>query len=267
MAATNHKVVKENGLEVYKSINKVTADLTQFGIQKLSRNTDQGWDFRGIDDVYNVLAGLLSTHGLVIYPKKVKVISTEERPTNNGGLKFLTTVKVLFRIVSSIDGSSIECQKLGKAMDTSDKDTNKAETAAFKYLCFQTFCIPTVGSANNDADFETNNVVSEQPAPADLPADQFIDEKEFRELEMMMKDVSETFRISYLGLLGKRYKALDSVFPDESQWLEIPSSHVPAIIEKIDQTAAKAQEAERETKSGNIDNDGSHEPETKMEAA
>jgi hypothetical protein len=35
-------------------------------------------------------------------------------------------------------------------MDSADKATNKAMSAAYKYACLQTFCIPTEG--DNDAD-------------------------------------------------------------------------------------------------------------------
>ena len=45
---------------------------------------------------------------------------------------------------------------IGEAMDRSDKATNKAMSAAYKYACFQTFCIPTEG--DNDADFTTHEV-------------------------------------------------------------------------------------------------------------
>ena len=41
-------------------------------------------------------------------------------------------------------------------MDTSDKATNKAMSAAYKYAAFQTFAIPT--EADNDADGHTHEV-------------------------------------------------------------------------------------------------------------
>ena len=37
-------------------------------------------------------------------------------------------------------------------MDRSDKSTNKAMSAAFKYACFQTFCIPTEEMRDADAE-------------------------------------------------------------------------------------------------------------------
>ena len=43
-------------------------------------------------------------------------------------------------------------------MDPSDKPTNKAMSAPYKYLAFQTFAIPTEG--DNDADAHTHEVTA-----------------------------------------------------------------------------------------------------------
>jgi hypothetical protein len=46
-------------------------------------------------------------------------------------------------------------------MDSADKATNKAMSAAYKYACLQTFCIPTEG--DNDADATTHQVAPATP--------------------------------------------------------------------------------------------------------
>jgi len=45
-------------------------------------------------------------------------------------------------------------------MDSGDKATNKAMSAAYKYMAFQTFAIPTEG--DNDADAHTHEVASKR---------------------------------------------------------------------------------------------------------
>jgi hypothetical protein len=45
---------------------------------------------------------------------------------------------------------------IGEAMDSGDKSSNKAMSAAYKYAAFQAFCIPTEG--DNDADATTHDV-------------------------------------------------------------------------------------------------------------
>ena len=48
----------------------------------------------------------------------------------------------------------------GEAMDSADKATNKAMSAAYKYAAIQAFCIPTEG--DNDADATTHDVAPRQ---------------------------------------------------------------------------------------------------------
>jgi hypothetical protein len=55
-----------------------------------------------------------------------------------------------------MDGSKHVVKTCGEAMDSADKATNKAMSAAYKYALFQAFCIPTEG--DNDADATTQEV-------------------------------------------------------------------------------------------------------------
>ena len=142
-------------MSVYKAINAVQLELSKEGISKDRKNTQQGYNFRGIDDVYNVLSPLLGKHGLCILPR---VLSREvvERVTQKGGVLFYVTVDVEFDFVCAEDGSKHTVRTAGEAMDSGDKATNKAMSAAYKYAAFQAFAIPTEG--DNDADSSTHNV-------------------------------------------------------------------------------------------------------------
>ncbi len=145
-------------MQVYKAINAVQAELATIGIVKDKRNSQgAGYNFRGIDDVYNAIAPLLAKHGLCILPR---VLTREcvERQSKSGGQLFYVTVEVEFDFVSSGDGTKHTVKTFGEAMDSGDKATNKAMSAAYKYACFQTFSIPT--ESNEDADNAT---------PAPLP--------------------------------------------------------------------------------------------------
>jgi len=145
-------------MKVYKAINNVQADLSVLGITKDRRNMQgSGYNFRGIDDVYNTIAPLLSKHGLCILPR---VLSREcvERVSQKGGALFYVTVDAEFDFVSAEDGTKHTVKTFGEAMDSGDKATNKAMSAAYKYACFQAFSIPT--ESDNDADAHTHT-----PAP------------------------------------------------------------------------------------------------------
>ena len=148
-------------MKVYKAINAVQSELAVLGITKNRRNQQgSGYNFRGIDDVYNTIAPLLSKHGLCILPR---VLSREciERTSKSGGGLFYVTVDAEFDFVSAEDGSKHTVKTFGEAMDSGDKATNKAMSAAYKYACFQAFSIPT--EADNDADAHTHELKKSEP--------------------------------------------------------------------------------------------------------
>lgn len=168
------------GLEVYKSINAVMSALAKTGISKDHKNAQQGYKFRGIDDIYNTLATLLAENNLVICPT-VKKREQLERTTIKGGVIFYTSVDIDYTVVSSKDGSCFTTSVCGEAMDSADKSTNKAMSAAYKYLCLQLFCIPTEG--DNDADATTPPAVTPAQKAAQTKAENKADfEKRFKSM-------------------------------------------------------------------------------------
>lgn len=136
---------------VYEAIRSITEKLSEIGIPKNQRNKDQDYKFRGIDDVYNVLSALLAKNCLVIFPKVLSRVETP-RQTSRGSIMFNVCVNVQYKIVSSVDGSFELSETFGEASDMADKATNKALSAAYKYMAFQLFCIPVDAV---DADSET----------------------------------------------------------------------------------------------------------------
>ena len=150
------------GKKVYAAISAVAKEMASTGISKDRVNKVQGFNFRGIDQVYNALAPALVTHGLVILPRLTERSCTE-RINKNGTALFYVVVKAEFDFVSTEDGSIHTVTTYGEAMDSGDKATNKAMSIAYKYAAFQAFCIPTEETAI-DADAEVHHV---QPAAAD----------------------------------------------------------------------------------------------------
>jgi hypothetical protein len=151
--------------KVFEAIAAVMADLSVEGISKDRNNAQQGYKFRGIDDVYNELSPILSKHKLCMLPRILSRDVTE-RQTRNGGALFNVTVEAEFDLISAEDGSKHTIRTFGEAMDSADKATNKAMSAAYKYAAMQAFCIPTEG--DNDADATTHDIApaSEKAKPA-----------------------------------------------------------------------------------------------------
>lgn len=150
--------------KVYEAICSVMEDIGHSGISKGRKNQQQGYNFRGIDDVYNELNALLSKHKVIMTPR---ILSREvaERTTQKGGVLFYVTVEAEFDFISAEDGSKHTVRTFGEAMDSADKATNKAMSAAYKYAAMMVFCIPTEG--DNDADAVTHEIA---PKIIDKPA-------------------------------------------------------------------------------------------------
>lgn len=152
-------------MKVYQAIAAVQADLAKTGIAKNRKNKQgEGYMFRGIDDVYAALAPLLAEHKLCVIPRLLSR-DIAERTSRSGGALFYVTVHAEFDFVSAEDGSKHTAATFGEAMDSGDKATNKAMSAAYKYAAFMTFAIPTEGE--NDADAATHDVAPKSPAKPD----------------------------------------------------------------------------------------------------
>jgi len=158
--------MSEQNLNVYQLISAVSGDLCKEGISKDRTNTQgNGYKFRGIDDVYNAISPVMAKHGLVIMPRILNRQITE-RESQAGKALFYVVVEAEFDFVSSHDSSCHTVRTFGEAMDSGDKATNKAMSAAYKYAAFQTFCIPTEGDNDADSNTHTVNAKTETKKPS-----------------------------------------------------------------------------------------------------
>ena len=143
----------ENTPLIYKKIIEVMADINAIG--KDRRNQQQGFQFRGIDDVMNELHSSLAKCGVFVLPNVLEETRTTGK-TSRGGDMFYTRLKINFGFYAE-DGSHVDAVVIGEAMDTGDKASNKALSIGLKYAMLQVFCIPTEDEKDPDA-------VSPQPA-------------------------------------------------------------------------------------------------------
>ena len=145
-------------MNIFESINAVMADMGAVG--KNSQNKQQGFMFRGIDAVMNALYPALVKNKVFVVPTILEQ-QREERVSSKGGVLIYSICKIKYTFYAE-DGSNIECIVVGEGMDSGDKATNKAMSVAFKYACFQTFCIPTEEMKNADPDNEVHEVTEER---------------------------------------------------------------------------------------------------------
>lgn len=139
---------KKEVKNIYETISAVMGEIGAVG--KDSKNQQQGFMFRGIDAVMNAISPALIKHHLFIVPEILEQ-TREERTNSKGTLLIYSICKVKYTFFAE-DGSNISAVVIGEGMDTGDKATNKAMSIAFKYACFQVFCIPTEEMVDPDAE-------------------------------------------------------------------------------------------------------------------
>lgn len=141
-------------MTIYSAIAAIQRDIDAIG--KTKRNQSQGFNFRGIDDVYNAIHPLLAQHGVFTVPEVLDDRS-EDRQTKNGGALIYRILKIKYTFYAE-DGSSISAVVIGEGMDSGDKASNKAMSIAHKYAFFQVFSIPTEEVAASDPDNYSHEV-------------------------------------------------------------------------------------------------------------
>lgn len=171
---------------IYEAISGVMADIDAVG--KNQKNKQQGFMYRGIDDVMNALAPALVKNKVFIVPE-VTNEERSERTTANGGVLFYSRLHVTYRFYTT-DGSSITAKVIGEAMDSGDKATNKAMSVAYKYAAFQVFNIPT--EEMKDPDAECHNVAPEQQEQQEQPEIIYVDDVKIKVLKNKMQQKGVT---------------------------------------------------------------------------
>lgn len=136
-------------MNVFETINKVMEEIGYIGKDK-STTGGQRYNYRGVDDVMNALNPAMVKHKLFIVPEILEQIR-EDRITTNGGKVIYSICKIKYTFFA-VDGTSVSAVVIGESFDSGDKATNKAMSVAFKYACFQVFCIPTEEMKDPDAE-------------------------------------------------------------------------------------------------------------------
>lgn len=138
-------------MNIYEAISRCMEEIGAVG--KDAVNKQQGFKYRGIDAVMNAINPALVKNHVFIVPEVLEQ-QRQERTTNKGAVLIYSICRIKYTFYAE-DGSSIEAITVGEGMDSGDKATNKAMAIAFKYACFQVFCIPTEEMKDPDGEFQT----------------------------------------------------------------------------------------------------------------
>lgn len=125
-------------MKIFKQLPLAAKQIGAIGKDK--QNVQQGYRYRGIEDVMNAVHPAFIENGIICV-SKVLDQKREERQTQKGGTLLYSILQVEFTFYAD-DGSSVQCVTVGEGMDSGDKASNKAMSAALKYALTQTCMIP-----------------------------------------------------------------------------------------------------------------------------
>jgi len=138
---------------IYKKMSEVMKDIG--AISKDQKNAAQGFSFRGIDQFVNALHPALNKQGVFMTPRVVSYtqeIRDVERSNGKKGVDKHVALMVEYDFFAE-DGSKVTVGPVAaEGLDSGDKATNKALSAALKYALIQTFCVPTTDMVDGDKD-------------------------------------------------------------------------------------------------------------------
>jgi len=142
---------------IYKKMSEVMRDIGSVG--KDQKNQAQGFKFRGIDQFVNSLYPALTKHGVFMAPRCVSEqheLKEVTRGSGKAGVDKHVTILMEYDFFAE-DGSKVTVGPIpAEGLDSGDKATNKALSAALKYALIQTFAIPTEDMA--EADLESPEI-------------------------------------------------------------------------------------------------------------
>lgn len=173
---------------------RVAAEIAKVGVGKTGTNVQQGYRFRPIDEVLNVVGPIMASHGLAMTVKFQDRVA-ERIQTKSGGS--MTSVVLQGDFTFHWHDQAQTTVTIGEAMDSGDKATNKAMAMATKYALVLTFGIPVIGSDDTDAGerLKTLNDPRDQGEIATkMSAQEFYEWKSVMQLAKTRADLRETLR-------------------------------------------------------------------------
>lgn len=198
-------------MNVFERFSKVQAAMAHTGIDKGMKNKQQGYAYRGIDQVMNAVGPILAEANVLVMPS-VQNHNMVQGKTKSGGVSFHHTVEVEYMIYGPEGDSLGPFKSRGECIDTSDKGLNKACTAAYKYWVLTALCVPTEG---DDADSDT-------PEAGDSNVYETINQDQQNTLiKLMMESNTEAPEfLAYLNVMKLADLAVEH-FPNAKRALEM----------------------------------------------
>lgn len=157
-----YKELGGNEPNVYEKIANIQQSIHT--VIKGGYNDHFKYNFARERDIVAEVKPLLGREGLVITHSVLSEEEIEHGTTSSGAKKYLTKLKIKFRITNIKDPQDfIEADAMGSGQDGEDKGIPKAYTMALKYFLSKEFLVET----GDDAEQDRKKGAKGKDAPAD----------------------------------------------------------------------------------------------------
>lgn len=163
------------------------------GIHKGSRNQQQGFAFRGVDQVLGAVGPALRKHGVIIVSSSLSM-EVERYETAKGG-QMQGVIVLQEYTVYGPEGDSFTGRMYGQAADAGDKAVSKAESVAYRQWLLHSLTVP-LGDEDPDAQSHERGA-SQQWQHRDTPRaspNKGISDNQLKLIGLLMKKVGLTDR-------------------------------------------------------------------------
>lgn len=210
---------------VLAAIVAVNKAIAEQGIAKADKNAQQGFSFRGVDRVYDAMAGLMADQGLFSTSRIISE-ARAERVSKGGGALFVVYLKIEYTFHCAVDGSTVSTEVIAEAMDSGDKASSKVMSVAHRTALLQLSTAPVNPTEPDAETYQVEAFASKQDHDAvrellvQVPEDRHAEVKGWR---------------AENGLAGwPLYKAqLEALTAYVTELLEKPFSPPPPQVEKL----------------------------------
>lgn len=151
-------------MSIHKRLAMILREMPAIG--KTQKNVQQGFMFRGHDDVMNALNPLLSKYEVFVVPNVLERV-TGQRTTTKGGVLYEVNLHVAYTFYGP-QGDRVTASAWGEGTDSGDKSTNKAMTMALKNVLAQTFAVSTEELSAYDTDASSDEPTKGRVQERDL---------------------------------------------------------------------------------------------------
>jgi hypothetical protein len=176
---------------IFEKITAIMADVEP--IAKERKNTQQNYNFRGIDELMNAMSPVLAKHNVFPTCTQIIDIKDENVTSKQGAAGYRQVRRYTFRFYAK-DGSFVETTADGEAIDYGDKGSNKAQSVAYREAMFKMFVIPFQNDDIEDSDHDLKPAAK----PTSKPAAKAVDPKKTEIAALVKKLDGDRFKVSEL---------------------------------------------------------------------